>query len=77
METGEDFWVQYYDGSTWHTVAQFARGADFDNDVFTSKTVTIDEANYTFPTGMKIRFMCDASGNKDDIYIDEIRVSAK
>jgi len=77
MESGEDFWVQYYDGSTWHTVASYARGTDFSNGQFYSKEVLIDEASYTFPTDMKIRFMCDASGNKDDVYIDEIRVSAQ
>ena len=35
------------------------------------------ERNYAFPADMKIRFMCDASDNRDDVYIDEIRVSAK
>ena len=34
------------------------------------------ESDYTFPTNMKIRFMCDASGNRDDIYVDEIRITA-
>nr|NQU92695.1 hypothetical protein [Bacteroidota bacterium] len=41
-----------------------------------SKTVTILEGEYTFPTDMKIRFMCDASANADDVYIDEIRILA-
>ena len=77
METGEDFWVQYYDGLTWRTVASYARGTDFSNGVFYNKTVYVDEADYMFPTNMKIRFRCDASGNNDDVYIDEIRVSAK
>jgi len=72
----EDFWVQYYDGSTWNTAASFARTTDFDNGSFYSVKVTILEADYTFPTDMKIRFMCDASGNKDDIYIDNIKISA-
>jgi serine protease AprX len=76
MESGEDFWVQYYDGSTWHTVASYARGTDFANNVFYNETVYIDESSYTFPTNMRIRFMCDASGNMDDVYIDEVRVSA-
>ncbi|MFH1999621.1 MAG: C25 family cysteine peptidase [Planctomycetota bacterium] len=75
--TSEDFWVQYFDGSTWHTVASYARGIDFNNNYFYNETVTIDEAGYNFPTNMKIRFMCDASGNQDDVYIDEIRVSAQ
>ncbi len=77
MESGEDFWVQYHDGTTWHTVASYVSGTDFNNDTFYNKTVYIDESSYTFPSGMKIRFMCDASGNRDDVYIDEIRVSAK
>jgi len=76
-KTSEDFWVQYHDGSTWHTVASYAKGIDFENGNFYSKSVTINESGYTFPTNMKIRFMCDASGNRDDVYIDEIVVSAQ
>ena len=75
--TNEDFWVQYFDGSTWHTVARYAWGIDFTNGIFYPKTVYINESNYTFPTNMRIRFMCDASGNRDDVYIDEVRVSAQ
>ena len=77
MESGEDFWVQYYNGSTWTTVASYVSGTDFSNGTFYNKTVLIDESSHTFPTGMKIRFMCDASDNNDDVYIDEIKVSAK
>lgn len=75
--SNEDFWVQYYDGSTWHTVASFAKGIDFENNYFYNATVTINESSYNFPTDMKLRFMCDASGNRDDVYIDEIVVSAQ
>ena len=70
--TKEDFWVQYYDGSAWQTVATYARTTDFDNGVFYNKVVTISSSQYNFPTNAKIRFMCDASGNRDDVYIDEI-----
>jgi len=75
--TKEDFWLQYYDGTDWHTVQTWVRGVDFDNGTPYNPTVYINETSYTFPTDMKIRFMCDASGNQDDVYIDEIRVSAK
>ncbi len=77
MESGEDFWVQYYDGSTWHTVADYDSGDEFVNDQFYFETVIINEVNYTFSTDIKVRFRCDASSNQDDVYIDEIRVSAK
>lgn len=68
----EDFWIQYYDGSTWYTVAAFARGIDFDNNTFYHATVSISSANYNFPTDARLRFMCDASGNIDDVYLDNI-----
>ena len=73
----EDFWLQYYDGSAWHTVATYVCGTDFNNGEFYNKTLNIDEVNYAFPADIKIRFMCDASDNRDDVYIDEIRVSVK
>ena len=74
--SSEDFWVQYYDGSIWHTVAAFAKDIDFDNNVFYVATVSILESSYNFPADMKIRFMCDASDNKDDVYIDDIKITA-
>ncbi|GAB6142715.1 hypothetical protein JCM12294_01520 [Desulfocicer niacini] len=74
--SNEDFLVQYFDGSRWHTVASYAQGIDFQNGQFYNKSLIISESDYTFPTNMKLRFMCDASGNADDVYIDEIRVSA-
>ncbi|MCD6415245.1 MAG: tandem-95 repeat protein, partial [Planctomycetes bacterium] len=77
MESGEDFWLRFYDGSTWHTVETWARGTDFENDNFYNKEVTIDSSTYTFASNSKVRFQCDASGNYDDIYLDEIDVSAR
>jgi len=68
----EDFWVQYYDGSTWNTVAAFARSIDFDNGYFYNVIVSISNLDYNFPTNARLRFMCDASGNADDVYIDAI-----
>ncbi|RJP91518.1 MAG: PKD domain-containing protein, partial [Desulfobacteraceae bacterium] len=76
METSEDFWVQYYDGADWRTVARYARGADFSNNQFYAKTIIISDSEYAFPSNMKIRFMCDASSDSDDVYIDEVRISA-
>ncbi len=72
METGEDFWVQYFDGTTWQTVATFARGTTYANNVFYNRVVTIPRTSYNFPANAQIRFMCDASDNNDDVYIDEI-----
>lgn len=75
--SNEDFWVQYYDGSTWHTVADYDYEDDFVNGQFYHEIFYINEASYIFPTDMRIRFRCDASGHNDDVYIDEIEISAK
>jgi subtilisin family serine protease len=72
MEPGEDFWVQYFDGTAWRTVATYAAGADFANDAFVNKVVSIPRASYVYPANAKLRFLCDAGDNNDDVYIDEI-----
>jgi len=41
MENGEDFFVRYYDGNSWNTVATYASGTSFNNNSFYSATVTV------------------------------------
>lgn len=74
MESGEDFWLQYSSngGSTWQTVATFARGSTYANGTFYNAVVTLTPGTVTFSTNAKLRFICDASDNNDDVYIDEI-----
>ena len=76
MEFNEDFWLRYFDGSTWQTVQAFARGTDFNNNTFTAATVNISSSAYNFPTNAKFRFQCDASSNADQIYIDNVVITA-
>ncbi|AOW21185.1 M4 family metallopeptidase [Urechidicola croceus] len=75
MESGEDFWVRYYDGSTWNTVAAYSQGTSFSNNSFYSATVTISKTDYNFPSNAQFRFQCDASGNSDYIYIDQVSIT--
>ncbi|MEL6635121.1 MAG: zinc-dependent metalloprotease [Bacteroidota bacterium] len=76
MENGEDFWVRYYDGSSWSTVAAYASGSNFNNGTFYVATVTINSASYNFPTNARFRFQCDASANADQVYIDQVTITA-
>lgn len=75
MENGEDFWVRYYNGSGWSTVATYASGSSFTNNNFYVATVTLNSSSYTLPTNAKFRFQCDASGNADRVYVDEVTVT--
>jgi hypothetical protein len=75
MENGEDFWLRYYNGSTWTTVATYARPS-FNNNTFYTATVTLTSAQVNFASNAQIRFQCDASDNSDQIYMDQITVTA-
>ncbi len=75
MENGEDFWLRFYNGSSWSTVASYAAGTSFDNGSFYTATVTISANDYNFATNSGFRFQCDASGNNDQIYIDQVTIT--
>lgn len=75
MENGEDFWLRYNDGSGWQTVATYARGTDFQNNTFYSASVTLDASSFNLSNNARFRFQCDASGNADQIYVDEVIIT--
>lgn len=76
MEAGESFRLQISTdgGSNFTTVQTWVSGVDFDNDTFYSDSVTI--TGYTLTNKTRLRFRCNASDDDDDVYLDEIRVSA-
>ncbi len=76
MENGEDFWVRFYDGSSWRTVAAYARGTNFDNNTFYVANISISAADYAFTNNAYFAFQCDASANADHIYIDQVTITA-
>ncbi|MEZ5009806.1 MAG: T9SS type A sorting domain-containing protein [Chitinophagales bacterium] len=75
MENGEDFWVRVNDGSGWQTVAAYASGSSFSNNSFYTATVVLNSADFSFNSGFDFRFQCDASGNADYVYIDEVTLT--
>jgi len=75
MENGEDFFLRYYDGSSWTTVQSWARGAQFENNTFYTATVTLDASEYNLVSNSRFRFQCDASANADRIYIDQVTIT--
>ncbi len=71
--SNEDFWLQVSTdgGSTYTTVEEWNRGDEFENNIREYDSVTI---NGPFTTNTRFRFRCDASGNNDHIYIDEVEI---
>lgn len=77
MEPGEDFVVELWDGLIWEVIGNYVSGSDFNNDVFYNPTIVIGDVDFSLTSTSKLRFRCDASGNGDKVYIDEIVVSAR
>ena len=77
MENGEDFWVNYYDGSTSHRLATIVIGAgQYSNNIFYHTICYVNETDYPFTDYARFRIQCDASNDEDDIYLDQIYVNA-
>jgi Zn-dependent metalloprotease len=73
IEPGEDFWVMYFNGSTWIRVGTFASGSHFLNDRFYKATISFYAP--AFASNSQFRIQADASDSKDDVYIDAITVT--
>ena len=72
MENGEDFWLRINTGSGFQTVQTWASGSEFSNGQRYFESVTIAGP---FTANTSLRFQCDASGNADQIYIDDVTIS--
>jgi len=70
----EDFWLQISTngGASYTTVEEWNRGDEFENNIRYFEQVTIPGP---FTTNTRLRFRCDASGNSDWIYLDDIIVT--
>lgn len=75
VENGEDFWFRYFDGTNWATVTTYTQGIDFNNNSFYTATVTLDKNNFEFPSNAQFSFQCNASGDFNNIYIDQVTIT--
>lgn len=74
MENGEDFWLQAsVNGGAWQTLISWASGIDFINNQREFESVVITG---NFSSNIRFRFRCDASGNNDFVYIDDVEITA-
>ena len=71
----EDFWLQISQdgGTTFTTVEEWSLNDEFTNNELKSDVV---EINGPFSAATQFRFRADASGNADDVYLDDIIITA-
>jgi hypothetical protein len=74
-EDGESYLVKYFDGTGYRTVATFVQGTDYVHNEIQNRRVVIDSSTYTLSPEARILFEASGSGNSDDFYFDQIRVS--
>ena len=75
-DSTDDWWLSYYNGTTWQTVLDTDYPSGFSKNIWYHKIVYINETNYKFPTNMKIRFQCDAGSDNCQVYIDQVYINA-
>ena len=75
MESGEDFFIEYYDGSNIFVIGNYVSGVDFSNGTFFTDTITLDSSNFNFNANSRFRIRCDASNNRDRVFFDQIIIS--
>ncbi len=70
----EDFWLQISTdgGSTFTTIEEWNVTDEFENDVRENEQVIISGP---FTSNTQFRFRCDASGNNDRIYLDDVIIT--
>lgn len=75
MESGEDFWVRYNDGSgNWVTIATLTSGAQFVNNYFFGVTITVP--GFVPTSAGSLRIQCDANDKNDQVFIDAVVITA-
>ncbi|MGF3584639.1 MAG: LamG-like jellyroll fold domain-containing protein [Thermoplasmatota archaeon] len=77
MENKEDFWVDYYDGTTSHRLKTIEIGTgQYSNNVFYHTVCYVNKTDYPFTDQARFRIQCDASDDTDDVYLDHIYINA-
>jgi hypothetical protein len=72
IENGEDFWLQYSTGGGYNTMASYVSGSSFNIGSFYQATMVIPGP---FTSNTTFRLRCDASGNNDQVYVDNVIIT--
>ncbi len=76
FDSGEGFYIDYWDGDTWSIIKYLEKGNNFNNTFFHFEKITISNTTYTFPQDARIRIRCNSSSSSEYVYIDEVTISA-
>ncbi|MEL6812222.1 MAG: GEVED domain-containing protein [Bacteroidota bacterium] len=72
MENGEDYFIEFFNGSSFQVIGNYVTGTDFSNGSFFTDTIVLDSGTYNFNGNNRFRIRNDASVNNDRVYFDQI-----
>lgn len=75
MDYGENFFLSYYNGSSWSVIGKYVVGTNFNNNTFYSAAVTLSASQVNFSNNSGFRIECDGSENYDQVFIDQVTVA--
>jgi len=75
MENGEDYFIEFNDGSGFQVIGQYVSGTDFNNGSFFTDTIVLSSTSYNFNSNNRFRIRCDASANNDQVWFDQIIIT--
>lgn len=75
MENGEDYFVEFFNGSSYEVIGQYVSGTDFSNGTFFTDTIVLSSSSYNFNANNRFRIRCDASANNDQIWFDQVIIT--
>lgn len=76
FENGEDFFVEYDDGSGFLPVANYTVNVSFLNNVTYAASLTLNSSLFNLTNNARFRIRADASGNQDYLFVDNINIYA-
>ncbi|WP_345190909.1 M14 family zinc carboxypeptidase, partial [Algibacter agarivorans] len=74
MENDEDLLLLYNDGSGWEILTSWVSGSTLINNSINNVAFTLDNS-FNLSNNAQFRIQCDASGNNDQVYIDQIVIT--
>ena len=74
MEAGKDYFVELQvGGGAWQSIGNFVSGTSFTNGVRQAKDLQVPLPG---TSNVKVRFRCDGAQKNDEVYIDDVVISA-
>lgn len=75
MDTGDDFFVEFFNGTAYQVIGQYVTGTDFSNGSFFSPAhIVLDAGTYSFNANNHFRIRNNGDQNNDLILFDQVIV---